>query len=86
MLLPVNIYCESALNAASQTHRFASCWSTCTSEKSVVFQTRAVWSADVVTKSLDKKHDFYLILNQILYNFITLLYIIIYNYIIIYYI
>lgn len=58
MLLPVNIYCESALNAASQTHRFASCWSTCTSEKSVVFQTRAVWSADVVTKSLDKIHDF----------------------------
>lgn len=39
---PVNIYWESALNAASQTQRFASCWSTCTSEKSVVLHTRAV--------------------------------------------
>lgn len=51
-IIPVNIYCESALNAASHTQRFGSCCKTCTSEKSVVLQILAVWSADVVTNKL----------------------------------
>lgn len=53
--VPVTMYCESALKAASQTHLWPSCLSSVCSVKSLVRHTLADWSADVVTSSLREK-------------------------------
>lgn len=53
--VPVRMYCESALKAASHTQRWSSCLSSCSNVKSDVFHMRAVWSADVVTSKLKRR-------------------------------
>lgn len=51
--LPVNKYCESALNAASHIQRFSSSFSSRHRVKSEVFHIRAVASPEVVTNNLE---------------------------------
>ena len=49
---PVMAYCESALKAMSQTHRWLSHLSSECNVKSEVLHNFTVWSADVVAKYL----------------------------------
>ena len=54
LYIPVMIYCESPLNAQSQTHRCAISFNSVIKVKSAVYHILAVWSADVVANNLEK--------------------------------
>jgi ABC-type transport system involved in cytochrome c biogenesis permease component len=54
LYIPVMIYCESPLNAQSQTHRCAVSFNSVIKVKSAVRHILAVWSADVVANNLEK--------------------------------
>ena len=52
-LLPVMIYCESPLNAQSQTHLCVFSFSSACSVRSAVRHIFVVWSANVVASNLE---------------------------------